>query len=127
MNSCYEEKKCKINWPLFVYFLKKKKEKYKIKNEELLSGLIEKPGIDIKIGNNIYNNLNNEGTMHNKSRTFLKWENESCRYDTFFFLFCFIIVLVLKIGKINFNNNIIKIVIDFEIEIKSLDVFDSSN
>ena len=93
----------------------------------MLSGLIEKPGIDIKIGNNIYNNLNNEGTMHNKSRTFLKWENESCRYDTFFFLFCFIIVLVLKIGKINFNNNIIKIVIDFEIEIKSLDVFDSSN
>ena len=35
-------KKCKINWPLFVYFLKEEEE-YRIKNEEFLSGLIEKP------------------------------------------------------------------------------------
>ena len=90
--------KCKITWPLFNYFIKE--EENDIKNE-----IIEQEKLlPKKMKNNINKKENKkpETIILSKSqrksynRTFLRFNNFSCRHDSFFFLYSFIIYPTMK-------------------------------
>ena len=105
----FGKSKTKISWPLFNYFIVHEEDDYRneiIDNESKLT---------IKIENNII--INDFGFYHGKfedieednlnniNRKWLKYNNYSCRYDAFLFIYVFIIrEEILKINNNDINS-----------------------
>ena len=95
--------KCKITWPLFNYFIKE--EENDIKNEIIKyeKQLPKKK----KKNDNTFADEKAEKLILSKSqkkpynRTFLRFNMFSCRHDSFFFLYSFIIYPIMKNNKID--------------------------
>ena len=79
---------CKLNWPLIIQFLRNEEEFYRLKKFEINSNLVVKEN-DYK--NEIENDISNINFISNNNIKFFKWHENSCRYDTFFFLFYYLI------------------------------------
>ena len=100
----YRRKQCHISWPLFLFFIinEKKEYRFQIYNND---NSLEYKNIN---RNNFIQNRHNINKIINESNDeykelFLKWRNNSCRYDCFFFLFTFVIYK--KIKNISFAEN----------------------
>ena len=98
----FGKSKTKISWPLFIHFIRSEEEEYRLENINYDNS------IEIKIDNEVKKELNlndindKKKDLHfnynNSSRKWLKYNQFSCRYDTFFLLYTYII-------KLNFGNN----------------------
>lgn len=99
----YGNSKTKIGWPLFIEFIRNEEEEYRLKTYKEENKIIKKSKISNQIIHNkfIKDIKDNQYDKDNILRIFLNWHENSCRYDSFFFLFCFIIIPYIK------NNNII--------------------
>ena len=107
-NYLYGKNHCRISWPLFIYFIKNEEDEYKhlyndLENEVVIKKItdlenkIEKNksfnnknnDANLKKNSNIVENKNNENK--NNNLIWFKWTSDSCRYDSFSFLYSFII------------------------------------
>ena len=87
---------------MFIHFIRSEEEEYRLENINYDNS------IEIKIDNEVKKELNlndindKKKDLHfnynNSSRKWLKYNQFSCRYDTFFLLYTYII-------KLNFGNN----------------------
>ena len=105
---------CKLNWPLIIQFLRNEEEFYRLKKFEINSNLVVKEN-DYK--NEIENDISNINFISNNNIKFFKWHENSCRYDTFFFLFYYLIKPYLEnyCNIIN-NSNILNTLINFSVD-----------
>ena len=102
----YGKNRCKITWPIFLYFIKN--EENDTKNDiKQLENQIENKGKknskkEIHSSNNKgqyeKNNLNRKKNVFQfiGNRNWLKYNNFSCRHDTFFLIYAFVIYDKLK-------------------------------
>ena len=119
----YGKSKCKISWPLFLYFIKNeendvKNANYKLENDVeikldfILAYSKENKYKEVEekyneIYDEIFNTkintiINNEEPSY---RNWLKFNSFSCRYDTFFLLYAFVLYDRLKAEN---DNEVIK-------------------
>ena len=104
----YGKNRCKITWPMFFYFIKNE-ENDKQKEINALLNKIEEKKISKKISksydqnpkqkidnnNNLILNIQNNNLA--AQRNWLKYDNFSCRHDSFFLIYIFIIYNKLKL------------------------------
>ena len=116
----FGKNKTKISWPLFIYFItheedENKKEIFKLDNSVHLKEVkpinINKEGLnDNNINRKDKNNVEEKedkdnldmiksNTEYSFHRNWLKFVSYSCRHDTFFLLYTFIIFNKVKIEK----------------------------
>ena len=86
----YGKNKCLITWPLFLFFIINEENEYKHEIYNSETNLEEK--FNINYNNymeetNISNQLEVKSVNKNNILQFLRWKNNSCRYDIFFNLF----------------------------------------
>ena len=97
----YGKNKCRISWPLFLYFILHEEDEYRkeiYENESNIEDKYEKNIIINKTKKIEYNNNNikdiknraeeNEINTDNKI-DFLHWNENSCRYDTLFNIYIY--------------------------------------
>ena len=104
----YGKSKVKISWPLFLYFIRNEEEDYRKENIKFENSI----EIKINLKSNEDNNKESEQQMpliNNilSSRKWLKFNRFSCRYDTFFLIYAFVIKSYLMKIKIDCNNYIL--------------------
>ena len=107
-NYLYGKNHCRISWPLFIYFIKNEEDEYKHLYNDLENEVVIKKITDLenKIEKNkSFNNKNNDANLKknsnkvenknnenkNNNLIWFKWTSDSCRYDSFSFLYSFII------------------------------------
>ena len=114
----YGKKKCRISWPLLIYFLIKEENEYRsnIYNNEMK---LEYKNINfskfIKTKTKIQKEksskiIPDENKILKNPVTFLKWSENSCRYDSFFFIYIFSIRVHILNDINNINNPVFKFV-----------------
>ena len=97
-----------IPWPLFLAFIINEENYFKIKVNTKFS---EEPKKEYKYDFIPTEYVNITDTNNNKISHWLKWDNNSCRYDSFFFLFFTNIYKFFTDTKVlNRNNNISDII-----------------
>ena len=116
-NFLLGKNKCQISWPISIDFVLKEEEEYR----NIINDYDEEFEQKNKLVENIYNNKgilkkiyqksiiseNNEVEYNGNSYAkFLKWTNNSCQYDIFFFLFYYIIKPYIDDHNIVINNEI---------------------
>ena len=92
----YGKSKTKISWPLFHHFILQEEEEYRkdyISNEE--SMIIKKNNNEFS-KKGLITQIKDNKNLINLRRKWLKLFSYSCRYDTFMFLYTFIIKLILE-------------------------------
>ena len=112
----YGKNHCKISWPLFLYFIKKEEEEYRLKifnleNELIIKGkkvepfekvkIIKKDDIEVELekkdkDENENENVNYEKEIINEDKLnnthmWFKWRSNSCRYDSFSLIYALIL------------------------------------
>ena len=104
----YGKSKVKISWPLFLYFIRNEEEDYRNENIKFENS------IEIKINLTSIENKNkdipqNIPLKNNivSSRKWLKFNRYSCRYDTFFLIYTFVVRLYLMNINTEFKNYIV--------------------
>ena len=105
----YGKNKCKISWPLFLYFITNEEDIYRTECYE------KEQELEYKIiADNEEKSYNNEPELLVKNKTldekeihFLKWVSNSCRYDTFFYLFVYTIMPYLNKNQDNYKDEIL--------------------
>ena len=115
----YGKNKCLITWPFFLFFIINEENEYKHEIYNSETNLEEK--FNINYNNymeetNISNQLEVKSVNENNILQFLRWKNNSCRYDIFFYIFSFIILNDIE-NKNNFENNNIDILKNISIEL----------
>ena len=105
----YGYRKTKISWPLFNYFILHEEEEYRTDNINF------ELSVEIKeYNNNLLNDFNTSTTENINDNIvniyinlkFLKYRQNSCRYDTFFYMYILIIKSYLETNKIQLNTNL---------------------
>ena len=107
----YGKNKCLITWPLLLFFIINEENEYKHEIYNSETNLEEKFFTNYNIyyeETDINNQLENKSDIENNVLKFLRWKNNSCRYDIFFYLFSFIILNDIE-NKEHFENNNIAI------------------
>ena len=111
-NFLYGKNKVHITWPIFISFIKNEEKEFRICNYNADNDF-EKKNI-----NKTTTLKNNKDSIFNKDkdnvsfkRKFLKWNTNSCRYDSFFFIYCFSIHQYIKNDKL-YNDNEIFLLIE---------------
>ena len=115
----YGKNKCLITWPLFLFFIINEENEYKHEIYNSETNLEEKFNINYNNYNkekNISNQLEDKSDNENNILQFLRWKNNSCRYDIFFYLFSFIILNDIE-NKNHFENNNIDILKNISIKL----------
>ena len=87
-NFLYGKNKVHITWPIFIYFIKNEEKEFRLNNFNSDNDF-EKKNINIAKSTN-----NNKLITYNIDkvsfkRKFLKWNTNSCRNDSFFFILFF--------------------------------------
>ena len=125
-NYLYGKNKCLISWPLFLYFIINEEKEYRLNIYNNETSLEQKY--------NDFNNIKdfkNENIINEKKNdflnqtTFLRWNYNSCRYDTFFFLYYFQLYKEIK-NINNYDNQNINIINNIVEEISDLDMFNNN-
>ena len=104
----YGKNRCKITWPIFFYFIKneendKQNEINALQNkieEKINTKKCAKDNTNNKEGNSEDNdnlNKNKKNDNYSAQRNWLKYNDFSCRHDTFFLIYTFIIYNELKV------------------------------
>ena len=106
----FGKNKCKITWPLFHLFIREEESETKKEIFNLENQLPKKLNKIIKIDTNFQTQNNKQNIIDNKDilikenifrRNWLKFNEYSCRHDSFFFLYCFVLYPRLKDIKDN--------------------------
>ena len=106
----FGKNKCKITWPLFHLFIREEESETKKEIFNLENQLPKKLNKIIKIDTNFETQNNKQNIIDNKDilikenifrRNWLKINEYSCRHDSFFFLYCFVLYPRLKDIKDN--------------------------
>ena len=95
-----------VPWPIFLTFIINEENYYKNLLFETDSKFKKKDNI---IYNKIISNNNNyieSNIINNENIIFLKYQNYSCRYDSFFLIQCYVINNYIKNKKIIVNDNL---------------------
>ena len=92
----YGKNHCKVSWPLFLYFIKQEEEDYRLENYNLEQTLIIKSEnvkkLKYKNLNTVIEKNNYKKNSDNKNRKWFKWNYNSCIYECFSLVYCFIII-----------------------------------
>ena len=102
----FGKSKTKISWRLFIFFIRNEEEEYRLENIKF-DNSIEIKNFNINNSKNININIENSEKIElNIKRKWLKFNRYSCRYDSFIFIYTFIIRLYLEKHKFLINNQI---------------------
>ena len=89
----FGKSKTKISWPLFIFFIRNEEEEYRLENIKF-DNSIEIKNFNINNSKNINIMIENSEKIElNKKRKWLKFNRYSCRYDSFIFIYTFLIRL----------------------------------
>ena len=103
----FGKSKSKISWPLFLYFIRNEEEEYRKELIKYDNSIEKKLESNIEENNNINKNEKlNIPPIMKENRKWLKFNQFSCRYDSFFLFYTFIIKLHYFKHNINLNHNI---------------------
>ena len=102
----YGKSKVKISWPLFFYFIRSEEEEYRNDNINYENSLEFKYNIK-NVNSEKYkiNKKNINKIKETNKRKWLSFNNFSCRYDTFTFIYTFSIKNILTFNENNIGVN----------------------
>ena len=123
----FGKSKSKISWPLFIYFIRNEEEEYRLENIKFDNSIEIK---NINLNNSIENNIkveNNENSEFNLKRKWLKFNQYSCRYDSFIFIYTFLIRLYLIKQNLVINNSFIELYNIISEDILNMDELELNN
>ena len=123
----FEKSKTKISWPLFIFFIRSEEEEYRLVNIKFDNSIEMK---NINLNNTKKTNINIENSEKseiNIKRIWLKFNRYSCRYDSFLFIYTFLIRLYLEKHNLLLNDPFIKLYNIISEDILNMDELELNN
>ena len=123
----FGKSKTKISWPLFIFFIRNEEEEYRLENIKFDNSIEIK---NINLNNNKKTDIKidkSEKIEINIKRKWLQFNRYSCRYDSFIFIYTFLIRLYLEKHNLLINNQFIELYNVISEDILSMDELELNN
>ena len=123
----FGKSKTKISWPLFIFFIRNEEDEYRLENIKFDNSIEIK---NINLNNSKDSNIKieySEKSEFNINRKWLKFNTYSCRYDSFIFIYTFVIRLYLEKHKLLLNNPFVELYNFISEEILNMDELELNN